>query len=68
MANHPVPDSVPDIMQQDFGTRVLITSPIADRYLKMARLSKYKHVPDDRYSRPCGGAGGFDDFVERWHE
>jgi len=28
---------------------------------------KYE-IPDDRYSRPCGGAGGFDDFVERWHE
>lgn len=27
---------------------------------------KYK-VPKDRMSRPCGGAGGFDDFVERWH-
>lgn len=25
-------------------------------------------LPKDRLSRPCGGAGGFDDFVERWHE
>lgn len=25
-------------------------------------------IPEDRYSRPCGGKGGFDDFVERWHE
>ena len=23
--------------------------------------------PEDRYSRPCGGKGGFDDYVERWH-
>ena len=25
-------------------------------------------IPDDRLERPCGGANGFDDFVERWHE
>jgi hypothetical protein len=24
--------------------------------------------PEDRYSRPCGGKMGWDDFVERWHE
>jgi hypothetical protein len=24
--------------------------------------------PEDRYSRPCGGKEGFDDYVERWHE
>jgi len=24
--------------------------------------------PEDRMSRPCGGVGGFDDFVERWSE
>lgn len=42
----------------------LVTEQSADKLLKKA---KYK-VPEDRYSRPCGGAGGFDDFVERWHE
>ena len=26
-------------------------------------LNKYE-VPKDRMSRPCGGANGFDDFVE----
>ena len=67
MANHPNPDNVPAMMQEHFGTRVLITSPIADKYLQKARVSQYKKVPDDRYSRPCGGQGGFDDFVERWH-
>ena len=25
-------------------------------------------IPEDRLSRHCGGARGFDDFVERWHE
>ena len=42
----------------------LISEQASDRLLKKAQ---YK-VPEDRYSRPCGGAGGFDDFVERWHE
>jgi hypothetical protein len=45
----------------------LITSPASEKYLKMARKAKYQ-TPEDRYSRPCGGKGGFDDFVERWHE
>ena len=67
MANHPNPDNVPAMMQEDFGTRVLITSPIADLYLRKARVNQYKKVPDYRYSRPCGGQGGFDDYVERWH-
>jgi hypothetical protein len=55
------------MMQEDFGTRVLVTSPIADQYLEKARKKQYS-IPDDRYSRPCGGKEGFDDFVERWHE
>jgi len=42
----------------------LITDPASD---KLLQKSKYK-IPEDRYSRPCGGAGGFDDFVERWHQ
>ena len=36
---------------------------ISDKYLKNC---KSYDVPKDRMSRPCGGAGGFDDFVERW--
>ena len=31
-------------------------------------LYKKYQIPNDRYSRPCGGANGFDDFVERWEE
>jgi hypothetical protein len=42
----------------------LITELSSEKYLKKL---KYK-IPEDRYSRPCGGANGFDDFVERWHE
>ena len=60
-------DPVPAMMQEDFGTVVLVTSPIADKYLQKAKAKQYS-VPEDRYSRPCGGRGGFDDFVERWHE
>lgn len=45
----------------------LITDPSSDKLLEKAKLKKYD-IPQDRYSRPCGGAGGFDDFVERWHE
>jgi hypothetical protein len=67
MANHPNPDTVPSMMQHDFGTKVLITSPQADKYLMMARKKKYGCPPEDRYSRWCGGKNGFDDFSERLH-
>jgi hypothetical protein len=60
-------DTVPAMMQEDFGTVVLATSPIADKYLQKAKANQYS-IPEDRYSRPCGGAGGFDDFCERMHE
>ena len=55
-------DTVPAMMQEDFGTSVLITSPAADRFLDKSAKHGTK-----RYSRPCGGAGGFDDFCERMH-
>jgi len=63
MARNPVD------LGQDFiksGMR-LITHTSSDALLAKANKQKYE-VPDDRMSRPCGGAGGFDDFVERWHE
>jgi hypothetical protein len=63
MANHPIPDNVPHMMNDDFGTSVLITDPKSDIYLEKSRKTK---LPD-RMSRWCGGAGGFDDYVERWH-
>ena len=66
MAINPV-DTDPKQMEEDFGTRVLITSPEADRYLLRSRSLKSKQVPDDRYSRWCGGKGGFDDYSERLH-
>jgi hypothetical protein len=66
MAIHPT-DYNQEIMRAEHGTVVLATSPIADKYLRKAREKQY-NVPEDRYSRPCGGPDGFDDFVERWHE
>tara|TARA_Y100000356_G_C11054446_1_gene180476 strand:- start:213 stop:494 length:282 start_codon:yes stop_codon:yes gene_type:complete len=53
----------------------LITETDSDKYLNMAakrNRNKKKEelypIPEDRMDRPCGGAGGFDDFVERWTE
>jgi len=40
----------------------LITDRASDRYLKKRNIP-----PANRLSRPCGGKGGFDDYVERWH-
>jgi hypothetical protein len=65
MAIHPTEfDS--NYMYQEHGTKVLATSPIADLYLDKAKARQY-NVPDDRYSRWCGGKGGFDDYAERMH-
>ena len=61
MANKSV-DKVPAMMQEEFGTKVLITDPAADRILARS----HKHGTE-RYNRWCGGKGGFDDFAERCH-
>jgi len=48
----------------------LITEVESEKWLKKARKTTQNEelypVPEDRMSRPCGGAGGFDDFVEWW--
>jgi hypothetical protein len=65
MAIHPNPDRNENLMARDHGTVCLITDVRADRYLERRK----KNIPPkNRYSRPCGGKGGFDDYVERWHE
>ena len=64
MANNPIPDNVPDMMEKDFGTVVLTTDPRSDVYLAKYRKN---NPPADRNSKWCGGKGGFDDYVERWH-
>lgn len=54
--------------------KTLITETDSDKYLDIVakrninkRKEELYNIPDDRMSRPCGGANGFDDFVERWH-
>jgi len=61
MANNPIPDQSQDFIKSGM---VLITDPRADKILN--NLDKNR-PPKDRNSRWCGGKGGFDDFVERWH-
>jgi hypothetical protein len=64
MANSPV-DRNPELMQQEFGTKVLITDLAADRYLeKAARENPHQK----KFTEFCGGAGGWDDFCERMGE
>jgi len=50
-------------MQENWGTNRLIT----DYNAIPAQTKSLNQPPEDRYSRPCGGKGGFDDYVERWH-
>jgi hypothetical protein len=51
-----------EIMKEVTGATVLITDIAADRLL--AKASKHGK---ERYSKWCGGKGGFDDFAERMH-
>ena len=60
MANNPIPDNVPSMMKNDFGTTVLITDPRADQIL----MKPSPTPPTNRLSRWCGGKNGFDDYVE----
>ena len=63
MANNPNPDYDPILMERDFGTKCLITNPVADIYLKKS-LKLKNEPPQNRLSRHCGGKGGFDDYAE----
>jgi hypothetical protein len=60
MAMNPNPDRNVQIMKENWGTTRLITD-----YIQQKRKND---PPNDRYSKPCGGKNGFDDYVERWHE
>ena len=71
MGNSPV-DKSKDFMDEGM---TLITETDSDRYLDLAakrnrnkRKEALYPIPENRLDRPCGGAGGFDDFVERWTE
>lgn len=58
MAKHKVDRNV-EYMKQNWGTTKLVTDYTP---------TPPNNPPKDRYSKPCGGKGGFDDYVERWHE
>ena len=63
MATSPI-DKDSDYMQEQFGTRVLITDVAADRYLEKAK----KEDPDQKkFTKFCGGKDGWNDYTERWH-
>ena len=64
MANSPVDKS------QEFikSGMTLISELSSEKYLRKIKKQKAVQVPEDRLSRQCGGAGGFDDFVERFEE
>lgn len=49
------------------GKKYIITQWFRKKDYRTSISSGYE-IPEDRFSRPCGGPGGFDDFVERWHE
>jgi len=63
MANLPV-DKNPKMMQEDFGTVVLITDPAADKYLDKAAK---ENSEQEKFKKFCGGKGGWSDYTERWH-
>ena len=49
MANNPNPDFIQEIMERDFGTRVLITDPAADRYLEEYKKRQLKQKFNDAW-------------------
>jgi hypothetical protein len=72
MTNHFEVDKSSNFIEEGM---TLITETDSDRLLNIAakrnrnkRKEELYPVPEDRMERPCGGVGGFDDFVERWHQ
>ena len=63
MANSPV-DRNASMMQEDFGTKVLITDLAADRLL--AKSTK-DNPNQKKFTEFCGKQNGWDDYTERWH-
>jgi len=59
MAKYQVDRDV-EYMKENWGTTRLVTD-------YGVTPTKSSNPPADRYSRHCGGKGGFDDYVERWH-
>lgn len=68
MGNHHHVDKSEEFINEGM---TLITEVESEKWLKIHEANKRKAAsqpPADRLSRPCGGAGGFDDFVERWSQ
>ena len=63
MATQPNPEFLQETMFEDHGTKVLITNPLADKYLDQAA----KRIDQKKYGQWCGGQDGWDDYTERWH-
>lgn len=67
MSNSPT-EFIPEYMEENHGTRVLITNTQADQYLNRKKVKKEvneESVEPDVYARWCGGKDGFDLLVER---
>lgn len=63
MANSPI-DTIPQMMEEQFGTKYLITDPRSDAILER----KNREDPEQKkFTEFCGGKGGWTDFTERWH-
>ena len=63
MATQPNPEFLQETMFEEHGTRVLVTNPLANKYLDMAA----KRIDKQKYGQWCGGKDGWDDYTERWH-
>lgn len=62
------PDRDTTYMYEKWGTTRLVTDYVlTDNEKVNTNEKKVNEPPIDRYSRPCGGKGGFDDYVERWY-
>jgi hypothetical protein len=55
-------ETVPNLMKDTTGAQFLITDPRADRI-----LAERERHGSERYSKWCGGKGGWDDYAERLH-
>ena len=55
-------ETVPSLMRETTGSKFLITDPRADQI-----LAERERHGSERYTKWCGGKGGFDDFAERLH-
>jgi len=62
MAKYQV-DRDSSFMRENWGTTKLVTDYGA---VTPTNTKKKNEPPTNRLSRQCGGAGGFDDYVEWW--